>query len=70
MAETTIKDFENSLRILARIIAQAYLKDLSSNQPAISSSSKIDKEEGNGERQSGLRGVENSSQNDCPGISR
>ncbi|MDN4186183.1 MAG: hypothetical protein QY871_03795 [Dehalococcoides mccartyi] len=28
MSEPTINDFENSLRILARIIAQAYLKDL------------------------------------------
>jgi len=47
MSEPTISDFDNSLRILARIIAQAYLKDLTRKNLATSRDSNSTKEENN-----------------------
>ncbi|WP_411814393.1 hypothetical protein [Dehalococcoides mccartyi] len=65
MSEPTINDFENSLRILARIIAQAYLKDLALKKAG----KKVVKEE-NDANGSGLRGLQQRATNtgtvDCP----
>ncbi len=47
MAEPTIDDFENSLRILARIIARAYLNDLGVNQNGETYKAGSEKEESN-----------------------
>lgn len=63
---------QNGLRILAHMIARAYLRDMRAKQPLPASSYEKVKEDGNnnerGQVQSTGTRLENTRQDDCPGL--